>query len=235
MPTGKRPLRHPGDVKTEHLIALWAIPAGVAGTIIGTVLGARLTARAVRQRDERIARDELERLADEFANAVLAIRITGHTSDFLWNGRNAVLKAILMVGTQFAAGMLTPTRIGAAAISEGAARASALIAFIDGNRNQAATEVATALKHAIHCSMPLARHEHPDVASTTDAVLNAVLQQSSQPVLDNRLRAFRDAVRTAATPTPSPWRRAARSVRSRCTATVTYVRTRLGRTPASAP
>ncbi|MFE2524772.1 hypothetical protein ACFXEL_11100 [Streptomyces sp. NPDC059382] len=218
-------------MKTEHLIALWAIPAGVVGTIIGAVLGARLTARAVRHRDEQIARDELERLADEFADAVLAVRITGHTSDFLWNGRNAVLKTILMAGTQFAAGMLTPTRTGAAAISEGSARASALIAFIDGNRNQAATEVATALKHAIRCSMPLARHEHTDVAATTDAVLDALLHHRSQPVLNNRLRAFRNAVRTAATPPPSRWRRA----RARCTATVTYVRARLGRAPASTP
>ncbi|MGW0897638.1 hypothetical protein ACWD0G_11685 [Streptomyces goshikiensis] len=222
-------------MKTEQLIALWAIPAGVAGTIIGTVLGARLTARAVRHRDEQIARDELERLADEFANAVLAIRITGHTSDFLWNGRKAVLKTILMAGAQYAAGMLTPTRTGAAAISEGAARASALIAFIDGNRNQAATEVATALKHAIHCSMPLARHADPDVAATTDAVLDVVLHHRSQPILENRLRAFRDAVRTAATPPPTLWRRTGRRVRARCTTLVTCIRTRLGRTTAPVP
>ncbi|MFD8022600.1 hypothetical protein ACFV6G_19525 [Streptomyces lavendulae] len=218
-------------MKTEHLIALWGWPVALLTAFAATALGVHLNARATQRRDDQKAREELEAQADEFASAALAVRVTGYTSDYLWNGRIPLLKAVMMVGAQFAAGKLDPRRTGASAIWEAAARASALNAYLDRSRNRAAAEVTDSLKHALRVAMPLARHPNPAVESTTDAVLDALLHHRSQAVLDQRLRAFRDAVRTAATVPVPAWRRAARRGVALPAAGLRAVRSRLRRTP----
>ncbi|MFE3577935.1 hypothetical protein [Streptomyces vinaceus] len=220
-------------MKTEHLIALWGWPVALATTLVATALGAHLNARATQRRDDQKAREELEARADEFASAALAVRVTGYTNDYLWNGRKPVLKAAMMAGAQFAAGMLDPRRTGASATWEAAARSSALLAYLDRARNQAAADITDSLKHALRVAMPLARHADPAVASATDTVLDALLHHRSQAELDRRLRAFRDAVRTAAT-TPTPrWLRSVRWVASLPTRAFRAGRVRLRRTAPS--
>ncbi|MEV7579050.1 hypothetical protein ACIRUY_29750 [Streptomyces erythrochromogenes] len=222
-------------MKPEHLIALWGWPVALMTTLAATALGARLNARATRLRDDQKAREELETLADEFASAALAVRVTGYTNDYLWNGRTPVLKAAMMAGAQFAAGMLDPRRSGASATWEAAARASALLAYLDRARNRAAADVSDSLKHALRVAMPLARHADSAVESATGAVLDALLQHRSQAELDRRLRAFREAVRNAAT-TPIPrWRRVCRSAASLPGRMLSATRARLRRTAPAAP
>ncbi|MFE5805356.1 hypothetical protein [Streptomyces sp. NPDC056491] len=222
-------------MKTEQIIALWAFPVGAVTTITATVLGARLNARATRKRDEQKTREELETLADVFAGAALAVRITGYTNDYLWNGRTALLKAALMAGSQLAAGMLDPRRTGVSAIWEGTARSSALIALVDTSRNPAAASVTESLKHAVHAAMPLARHTDPHVATTTDAVLDALLRHRSQAVLDQRLRLFREAVRNAATAPDSRRSRLRAATRRLLARTARAVPGRMRRSVATGP
>ncbi|WKV74161.1 hypothetical protein AW27_023245 [Streptomyces sp. PCS3-D2] len=197
-----------------------------------TALGVHLNARATQRRDDQKAREELEAQADEFASAALAVRVTGYTNEYLWNGRTPVLKAAMMVGAQFAAGMLDPRRTGASATWEAAARSSVLIAYLDRDRNRAAADVTDSLKHALRVAMPLARHADPAVESTTDAVLDALIHHHSQAVLDQRLRAFRQAVREAAMPPSPTWRRVAQRIAALPAAGFQAARSRLRRTPA---
>ncbi|MER7514026.1 hypothetical protein ABTX82_37775 [Streptomyces lavendulae] len=220
-------------MKMEHLIALWGWPVALLTAFAATALGVHLNARATQRRDDLKAREELEAQADEFASAALAVRVTGYTNEYLWNGRTPILKAALMVGAQFAAGMLDPRRTGASATWEATARSSALIAYLDRARNRAAADVTDSLKHALRAAMPLARHTDPGVESTTDAVLDALLHHRSQAVLDQRLRAFRVAVRTAATAPVPAWRRAVRRIAALPAAGFRTVRARLRRAPAS--
>ncbi|MFE5717612.1 hypothetical protein [Streptomyces erythrochromogenes] len=222
-------------MKTEQIIALWGWPVALMTALAATALGARLNARATQRRDDQKAREELEAQADEFASAALAVRVTGYTNDYLWNGRKPLLKAAMMAGAQFAAGMLDPRRSGASATWEAAARSSALLAYLDRARNRAAADVTDSLKHALRVAMPLARHADPAVESTTDAVLDALLQHRSQAVLEHRLRAFREAVRNAAT-TPVPrWRRICRWAASAPGRFARASRARLRRTAPAGP
>lgn len=219
-------------MKLEHLIALWGWPVALMTAVAATALGG-LNARATQWRDDQKAREELETQADEFASVALAVRMTGYTNDYLWNGRAPLLRAAMMVGAQFAPAMLNPRRTGVSATWEAVARSSALIAYLDRPRNRAAAEVTDYLKRAVRAAMPLVRHADSAVASTTDAVLDALLHHGSQAVLDERLRAFREAVRAAATAPVPAWRRAARRVAALPAAGFRAVRVRLRRTPAS--